>query len=249
MGTLAQESAVLHADETGWRVDGRTHWLWCFTNKSLVYFIIDRCRGSPVVKRVLGILFQGTLITDFFGAYNKLLALNRQVCLAHLFRELLRVDLIHSSLAWKRFHKKLKRFLKDALRLDHRQASLHPEIFERLKERLRMRLEQLAFASYADKHARRLAKRLIRHQNAILTFLDNPDVPPDNNHAERQIRPAVIMRKNSYCNRSEQGAEVQAIMMSLFRTLQLRNLNPVETLLSITKQTIKTATTPTLPPL
>lgn len=249
IGLLAKSSAVLHADETGWRVGGRTHWLWCFTNKTLVYFVIDRCRGSPVVKRVLGVLFQGTLITDFFGAYNKLMALNRQVCLAHLFRELVRVDMIHSSPGWRRFRKKLARFLKDAFRLDQREPSLSRKTFDRRQKRLQERLLQIALASYSDKHARRLANRLIRHLDAILTFLDDPEVSPDNNHAERQIRPAVIMRKNSYCNRSERGAEVQAVMMSLFRTLQLRHLNPVESLLSVTQFAIKTGNAPALPPL
>ena len=33
-------SAVLHADETGWRVDGRAHWLWCFTTSDLTYYMI-----------------------------------------------------------------------------------------------------------------------------------------------------------------------------------------------------------------
>jgi len=51
-------------------------------------------------------------------------------------------------------------------------------------------------------------------------------VPSDNNHGERQIRPAVIIRKNSLCNRSEQGAATQAILMSIYRTLKLRGLSP-----------------------
>ena len=37
---------MLHADETGWRVDGKTHWLWCFTTTDLTYYMIDRSRGS-----------------------------------------------------------------------------------------------------------------------------------------------------------------------------------------------------------
>jgi len=63
---------------------------------------------------------------------------------------------------------------------------------------------------------------LKRHQNELFTFLEHLEVTADNNHAERMIRPAVIARKNSYCNRSPKGAETQAIMMSIFRTLHLR---------------------------
>lgn len=47
----ALDSAVLHADETGWRVNGQTHWLWCFTTPHLSYYLIDRCRGSPMLKK------------------------------------------------------------------------------------------------------------------------------------------------------------------------------------------------------
>ena len=247
IGALAKGSAVLHADETGWRVDGVTHWLWCFTNKNLVYFVIDRSRGSPVVQKVLGILFEGTLITDFYAAYNKIVALSRQKCLAHLFRELIRVDLIHSSVEWKYFRKKLCRFLKDALRLDEKESKLSKKKFEYRKKQLHKRLNELATATYSDKHARRLGKRLKKYQNDILTFLGNPDVDPDNNHGERQIRPAVIIRKNIYGNRSKQGAEIQAVMMSIFRTLHLRKLNPVETLLAIVQLAIRTGAKTLLP--
>jgi hypothetical protein len=50
----ANSSAVLHADETGWRVNGKTHWLWCFTNPALTYYWIDPSRGSKVLTEFLG---------------------------------------------------------------------------------------------------------------------------------------------------------------------------------------------------
>ena len=73
----------------------------------------------------------------------------------------------------------------------------------------------------------RIIKRLKRHQKEILTFLDY-DVSPYNNHAEQQMRRPVISRKISQQNRSEAGAEAQAILMSLFQTAQLQGYNPVE---------------------
>ena len=66
----ALDSAVLHADETGWRVNGKTHWLWCFTTTDLTYFMIDRSRGSPALAEFFKDEFAGTLVTDFWGAYN-----------------------------------------------------------------------------------------------------------------------------------------------------------------------------------
>jgi transposase len=59
--------------------------------------------------------------------------------------------------------------------------------------------------------------------------VDQPGVPFDNNHAERSIRPAVIIRKNSYGNRSQRGADCQSVLMSVFRTLKQRGHDPVTT--------------------
>jgi hypothetical protein len=78
----------------------------------------------------------------------------------------------------------------------------------------------------------------------LFTFLDTPGVPPDNNHAERQIRPAVIIRKNSLCNRSEQGAATQAILMSIYRTLKLRGLDATKTIAGTLRTLLQTGALP-----
>jgi hypothetical protein len=59
IGESARSSAVLHADETGWRVNGKTHWMWCFTNHDVTYYVIDRSRASPVVMRFFRKAFAG----------------------------------------------------------------------------------------------------------------------------------------------------------------------------------------------
>lgn len=65
---------------------------------------------------------------------------------------------------------------------------------------------------------RRLSRRLIRHRHELYTFIKT-GVDSTNNYAEREVRPAVLMRKISYGNRSKQGAKNQAILMSIIRTL------------------------------
>jgi len=72
-------------------------------------------------------------------------------------------------------------------------------------------------------------------------------VPSDNNHGERQIRPAVIIRKNSLCNRSEQGAATQAILTSIYRTLKLRGLDPTQVIATALRTFLQTGSLPTLP--
>ena len=84
----AKKSADLHADETGWRVQGRTGWLWCFTNHQNCYYLIDRCRGSLVLQSFFGEAFDGILLHNFYTAYESIDVLDRQYCLVHLLREL-----------------------------------------------------------------------------------------------------------------------------------------------------------------
>ena len=101
----ARQSAYLHADETGWRVRGRTCWLWCFTNHQNCYYLIDRNRGSPVLQAFFGEAFDGILLHDFWTAYESIDVADRQYCLVHLLRELEKVDQHNTSAIWQAFAK------------------------------------------------------------------------------------------------------------------------------------------------
>jgi len=87
---------------------------------------------------------------------------------------------------------------------------------------------------------------LTRHQDELFTFLRDTNVPFDNNFGERSIRGAVIMRKNSFNNRSEKGAMTQSVLMSVFFTIKQRGLNPVDTVKKALKIYIKTDRIPRL---
>jgi len=226
----ALDSAVLHGDETGWRNDGQTNWLWCFGNQHLTYYLIDRSRGSPALAKFFVQEFAGTLVTDFWGAYNAVACAARQTCLVHLLRELEQTENYKSpGDEWPAFAKKLRRLVGDAIRLWRRKPELTAETYASRRDCLHRRLAELVDGPWADPHARRLVKRLRRHQDDLFTFLDQAGVPFDNNHAERSIRPAVILRKNSYGNRSQRGADCQAVLMSVFRTLKQRGHDPIQT--------------------
>jgi|TARA_B100001971_G_scaffold210466_1_gene236035 transposase len=240
----AMGSAILHADETGWRVNGKTHWLWCFTNQHLTYYMIDRSRGSPALMKFFTEAFEGTLVSDFWGAYNAVHCESRQMCLVHLLRDLENVEQYHAvDKDWPAFAKKLRRLIHDAMRLSQRDPS------ERASRRLRLqiRLQMLIDTEWKHSDARRLIKRLRRHSSDLFTFLDYDNVPSDNNHAERAIRPAVIIRKNSQSNRSERGADTQAILMSVYRTLKQRGHQPLNALIEALQTYLRTGQMPALP--
>lgn len=242
----AKDSAVLHADETGWRVNGQTHWLWCFTRPDLTYYLIDESRGSKVLLEFFGETFGGTLVSDFLGAYNCVLARRRQVCLTHLLREVKKVSLQDASDEWVVFAESLKRLLRDALRLARRADREAPDFADK-RARIHRRLDALCDGLYLNPNAARIVKRLVTYRQASFSFLDDADIPPDNNRAEREIRPAVIARKNSYHNMSDAGARAQAILMSVYRTLKLRGHDPVETLSDALAVAIAGGRLPALP--
>jgi len=233
IGETIRRSAVLHADETGWRINGMTHWLWAFATRQYCYYLIDRRRGATVVKQVLGTLFPGILITDFWGAYNAIETLAKQRCYFHLFTELAKVDKRNCAATWKRFRKRLSRLLKDAVRLGEQRQIRSPPSYTRRRAQLHLRLDELIAGTFEDADAKRIIKRLRRHRNELFTFLDHKEVSPYNNHAEQQMGVAVHTRKVSQQNRSLQGAKTHAIFLTLFRSAQLQGLNPVEYVLQM----------------
>ncbi|MDR2439199.1 MAG: transposase [Planctomycetaceae bacterium] len=149
----AKNSSVLHADETGWRVNGKTCWMWCFTNPDTTYYVIDKSRGSPVVKRFFKQVFKGILITDFWGAYNVVVCAGKQRCLVHLLRDLKYVTKKYKNgnkdqdknkdNDWDIFSKRLKRILRDAIRLCGKRSNLKTEVLERLRNGIERRLTLL----------------------------------------------------------------------------------------------------------
>ncbi len=223
-------------------MDGDTHWLWCFGNHSCCFYLIDEGRGSGALRKLFTQAFKGVLVHDFWRTYESVLlegSGEHQCCLAHLLRELDHADehtLPHKppdhAAEWIAFVKMLRRRLRDGIRLRKRH-NFTPERYAAGIRRIDARLAALAQgppgmeeSGYADPDAARLAARLRRHQDQIFTFLDRPEADWNNNLAERLIRPAVILRKNSQCNRSQRGAATQAVLMSIHRTLTLRGHDP-----------------------
>jgi transposase len=239
------KSTVLHADESGWRVNGQRHWIWCFSNRDTTFYMIHTNRNLDALFEFFQTHFDGVLVSDFYPCYEHVNS-SHQYCLAHLLRELKKVDGLNPSAEWQEFSKKTKRLFADALRLYHREG-YDPNDFSSRIERLNRRLIDLMLMSSTDPDVRRLTKRLEKFWDELLVFLEQPEVPPTNNQAEREIRPAVIMRKVLQGNQSEKGARTQAILMTIYRTLKRRALNPVTTIVDALKTLIRTGHLPPFP--
>jgi transposase len=240
------DAGVLHADETGWRVEGRTWWLWCFATTDATYYLIDQSRGHPALDEFFVEEFGGVLVTDFWAAYDAV-GRTKQKCWPHLLRERKEVDAGSGSGGdWPGFAKRLRRAYGDAVRLELTRGVKPSEEYDLKLSRLHGRIVDLSIGNWSNTNAVRLAKRLYKYGEELLTFVEFEGVPSSNNHAEREVRPAVLMRKASYGNQSEVGVTTRAVLMSVCRTLKKRGLDP---LLAIRDALRDYATTGTLPPL
>jgi len=230
-----KRGSFIHADETGWKIDGKTRWLWKFSNKKISISHIDQSRGQKVVENILGNSYNGTLISDFLSAYNKITAKNKQRCLIHIIRDLKKVnEYWRDDQEVLRYIIRLKKIFEDAICLG---ASYKNKRWDKAycKQRasLEQSLEDFAFPNPNKRILKRFAKRLERHKNELLTFLYEKGVDCHNNHAEQQIRPDVIFRKITFGNRSENGAEYHNVIMSILQTAKLNGIDPIDTFKNI----------------
>jgi transposase len=248
IGERVKKSGVVHADETGWRVNGKTHWLWCFTTPGATYYMIDQSRGSPALSKFFTEAIDGVLVTDFWAPYDKVACAARQVCFPHLFREIDAITDKDDSPHWRYFRAELVKLMRSAMRLKKREQ-IDELSRDRSVARLYERLERLFEPALASDNAnvRRIAKRLKKHESNLFAFLDFDEVPADNNRAEREIRPAVIQRKNINGNQSDKGARTQAVLMTVFRTLKIRKQNPLAVLTAALRYYCRTGNLPAFP--
>jgi hypothetical protein len=215
---LLRHSPVVQGDETGWRIDGQPAWAWCFRDPRLALFLIDRHRSRDVLIRVLGESFAGTLVSDFYAAYNGLDCV-KQRCLVHLLRELAK---LREELPWqsvKAFIQPLIDLFQNAIQLGKDREELGPARFHEAYRRIIDRFDELMLET-RSRHPDcvRIWKRLYKHCDELFTFLDDPAVPADNNGTERDIRSLAAARNDGGTHRADWSAAAFARLKSVIVT-------------------------------
>lgn len=223
-------AGVVYADETGWRTDGQNGYLWTLTNDRHTLFHVDRSRSGKVIAELLGEGFgggNGTLVSDFYGAYDKIGG-SQQKCLVHLLRELREVVARRPELKDHAFFRRCKRLIKRMLKLKKQRQELTTEQYAHQVDLVENRLAELARQTWNDADADRLTARLGKYRSKLTTFLHREEVDGTNNAAERALRPAVVMRKISGGSRSVAGAAAWSILASVMRTAEQQGRDVVE---------------------
>lgn len=232
--SVIQEPGVRCLDETSYRLNGMNYWMWVATSEQVCVLFLAPSRSSEEVKSLLGKDFSGTLSSDCWSAYNPQQAGNKQKCLAHIERELKGME--------KSLHQSNRLFASRVLDIFHRAREDYRRFHKGEMEQVQLDVRRLLYEAELNtviEHpppngwatdAQNLAHRFKRHWHDWFTFLSNPEVKPDNNDAERALRPVVIHRKVSGGARSHWGGQLVAMIFSFLETMRLQNKNPVQEL-------------------
>ncbi len=219
-----RRAAVKHADETGWRTDGHSGYAWLFCTPQISIFAFRDNRSAKVAEEILGRRkLAGVLGVDRYGAYNKA-PCKIQYCYAHLLRDV----------------KDLGKQFIDEPEVQSFVSTFSPL----LSQAMHLRSEPISDAQYYKRAAAikrqiikvtkaaahhlgiRALQDIFRQQRARLYhWVKDRNVPPDNNQAERDLRPTVIARKVSFGSQSDAGAKTRSILMTVLQTAQKRLKN------------------------
>ena len=235
-------SPVVHADETGWREDGANGYVWTFSTPTERYFV-RRGRGKVVVDEVLGEsdgqggdpLFSGVLVSDFYVAYSHYAGI-KQRCWAHLLRDVDDLKALYPqdtgvsqwAAAVRQVYDRAKRCAYDRSR---QPAGYQPSVFQVSPNQLM--LEDLLLSvckPFCDDDAApqaKLCRRIDKFIKELFVFVSHPDVPSENNAAERSLRHLVVSRKISGGTRSERGTNAKMTLASLYGTWRANSVNPL----------------------
>ena len=273
---LVKKSALLHVDETGLPMNGENWWLWVVCCANFVLYIQSTSRGHESVKDILE-GFEGTLISDFFRAYDKFEDVEQQKCLGHLLSDIIEL-IVKLEKENERIEKKLEKHeesvkkeedseaapnkrgrpkklesltesqvetlqtrrvqnfksLNQAVRLrsffratfKHTVLGWKTDMSKRLtkeeaEERLRELVLKLREEGVIEADLEKLLKRCKKYEKKLFTYLKYEGVPPDNNEAERKLRPFVVQRKRSGGFKSPEVMRHFVVYLSLYMTCKV----------------------------
>jgi transposase len=216
----AQPTAYL--DETGWREGRQRAWLWVATTTWVTVFVVRLSRSAKVAQELLGEQFWGWLVTDRWSAYTWYPTWRRQLCWAHLLRDM--EAMIERGGRSAEIGEALRAQARQMFHYWHRvrDGTLAHASFRTYMQPIRQEVERLLEAGQTCgvPKTEGMCREILRLRQALWTFVRHPEVEPTNNAAERAIRPAVLWRKGCFGTQSADGSRFVEAMMTVVTTLK-----------------------------
>ena len=223
-----EDSPYLHIDETGHKCQGKRGWGWILTSREVSVLKLTFSRGKKVLESILP-AYEGQVISDRYGAYRYFEEERRQICWSHLKRDFQRFA--HSrNVALAQAGQNLEQICREvfALYKAFKNQAINSLFFSRRIRKLKKRMIHTlkGILQVPDSpQAHRVAQNLLNSFEMMWRFVDNAQIEPTNNLAERQIRKYVVYRKKSLFTWSQRGNEFIERIFSLFLTCRLQNQN------------------------
>jgi transposase len=211
-----------YLDETGWREGWQRAWLWAAVTAWVTVFVIRLSRSSKVAQELLGERFWGYLVTDRWSAYTWYPTWRRQLCWAHLQRDI--EAMIERGGRSREIGEALRGQAHQMFHWWHRvrDGTLAHASFASSMRPIRREVERLLDAGQTCgvPKTEGTCRELLKLRQALWTFVRHPGVEPTNNAAERAIRPGVLWRKGSFGTHSPDGSRFVEALMTVVATLK-----------------------------
>ncbi|GET44569.1 IS66 family transposase [Microseira wollei] len=219
-----QQQPHVHVDETPWVVKGIKEWLWVAANKLFCVFHAGDTRSRAELESLLGKSFSGVISSDDLSVYNGYPVAGQQKCLAHLRRHVQKLIKFGHSVQVTIGEEVLQ--LIDEAFQQYRcwQETKDRQSYQEWVTGFQLRLEQTVkqLRPLAGYQAGKILRSLTNKSQQWWYFLEHPEVPPDNNLAERALRLAVTKRKVSGGSRSMERFAETAILLSAAQTCRFQ---------------------------
>jgi transposase len=219
-------SETVHFDETGIRAAGKLHWLHTASTGRYTHLFIHDKRGGTALESESSVLkyFTGNAVHDCWSPYFRFSGARHILCGAHLLREL--AGLTENGSLWA---EEMHEFLLDLYKMPHPVAAAdevrrHYHVISAHADAEEPPPQQGRNGKPKHSAGRNLLNRLKKHEEGVLAFALEEDVPFTNNQAERDLRPAKVKQKVSGCFRTENGAQVYARLQAIISTFRKQGL-------------------------
>ncbi|MHC5772121.1 MAG: IS66 family transposase [Nostoc sp.] len=227
---IKQTQPNIHVDETPWSVKGVKEWLWVVANSEFCLLTAADTRSRAELEAILGTEYTGVISSDDFSVYNGYPAFAQQKCLAHLrrhFKKLIQLPGLHNQAIGETFVDLIDEAFKNYARwFQTLDCASYNDWVNEFKSKLHSLIAQ--WIDLAGATAGQLLRSLRDKAHQWWYFLEHPEVPPDNNQAERSLRLAVTKRKVSGGSRSMERFQHTANLLTVVQTCRRQGRSVID---------------------